>query len=311
MQVLSQRDSRWKYIKLGYGNTTIGDYGCTLVSLSMLAGILPPEANQRLKNVGGFTDYGNKNLIIWSKIHEAIPWLSDGVRGWGYDNNKVSGAIEQSGGCMVEVDGAIIGASKHWVLYVGDKKMNDPWFGTQKDTNYYPATGCSIITKLGEKPEEGDDNMPDTKLLTWTDTKTDDEAIAKLTEHLGEKDGKCAYGMTKDDGYLGSEREKNRVLKAENDELSDDIVVLNERLNNCVDDNVKLIKENKEYEEAIDGLNKTVIELEDENEILKKQLEDCGEQNPIDLEGWEENGLSITTDKDGVVSQVINYKRTI
>ena len=53
IQPLNQRDARWKDIKLGFGNTTIGGYGCTITCVAMLAGLTPDDVNARLKNVNG------------------------------------------------------------------------------------------------------------------------------------------------------------------------------------------------------------------------------------------------------------------
>lgn len=146
---LSQRDSAWKSIKLGFSTTTtIGSHGCTITCVSMLAGITPKETNERLKSVSG---YANTNLIIWSKIKEAIPWLEFVWRGYTYENAKVADAIKQWGGCLVEVDGTPIGGSRHWVLYIGNQKMIDPWDGKEKPTSSYKAIGYATI-KAGEKP---------------------------------------------------------------------------------------------------------------------------------------------------------------
>ena len=65
MTPLSQRDPRWKDIKLGTGSTTIGQEGCLVTCLAMLAGTTPDVVNEELKRVGG---YQNGNLVIWSAL---------------------------------------------------------------------------------------------------------------------------------------------------------------------------------------------------------------------------------------------------
>ena len=92
---LSQRDPRWKDIKLGFGNTTIGFYGCTITSLAMLAGLLPNEVNERLRGVNGYAG-DNKNLIIWAKVKQAIPWLEWEWRGYSYFNDNICGIQEDN-----------------------------------------------------------------------------------------------------------------------------------------------------------------------------------------------------------------------
>ena len=145
MQIYNQRDVRWKDIPLGTGNLTIGEAGCTITSVGMLADITPDEVNIRLLSVGG---YAHTNLIIWSKIKAAIPWLEHEWRGYIYDNDKVSKAIADNGGCLVEVDfdGTPRTSDRHWVTFIGNKKMYDPWTGTEEATSKYPIlTGYSII----------------------------------------------------------------------------------------------------------------------------------------------------------------------
>jgi hypothetical protein len=145
LQIYSQRDPRWANIKLGTGTLTIGQAGCTISCVASLAGITPKEVNERLLKVNG---YANTNLIIWSKVKEAMPWLEWKHRGYTYDNNQVA----QNLPCLVEVDGKRIGAPRHWVLYIGNQKMYDPWYGTEKTTSYYPPVGYAIINRVGNPP---------------------------------------------------------------------------------------------------------------------------------------------------------------
>jgi hypothetical protein len=147
MNILNQRDPLWVNDKLGTSNTTIGGFGCTITCLAMASNLTPPEVNNKLNAVSG---YANGNLVIWSKIVEAIPWLKFEWRGYTYENDKVSEAITKNGFCLVEVDGSRIGGTKHWCLYIGGGQMYDPFYGTQKSTGYYPAIGYAIINKIGE-----------------------------------------------------------------------------------------------------------------------------------------------------------------
>lgn len=148
MTIYNQRDSRWADVKLGFGATTIGSHGCTITCIGMLADLPPDEVNDRLKKVNGF----QKDLVIWSKIKEAIPWLEFEWRGYDYDNAKVLDAISKYKGCLVEVDfdGRISTPNDHhWVLYTGNGQLVDPWTGTQKSTGWYSnPTGYSVIKNL-------------------------------------------------------------------------------------------------------------------------------------------------------------------
>lgn len=152
MTNLSQRDSRWKNIKLGFSKvTTIGSHGCCITAIAMLAGLTPVEVNNRLKAVNGFL----VDLVIWTKIEEAIPWLKFEWRGYSYDNKRVSDSIEKNGGCLVQCDfdNNLTTKERHWVLFTGNKKLNDPWNGkTEPTSKYSEYTGYAVINKIGEKP---------------------------------------------------------------------------------------------------------------------------------------------------------------
>lgn len=147
---LNQRDARWSRVKLGFSNLTIGGYGCTLVSLTMLLNYIerksytPDQVNARLKEKGAFVGA----LMNWSRVSLAYPSLRFVERGRNYSNLKVSSYVYiRKLPVMVEVDGESIGAGHHWVLFIGDRKMNDPWTGKTESTSKYPCTGYSLFQK--------------------------------------------------------------------------------------------------------------------------------------------------------------------
>lgn len=162
-KTLSQRDPKWSSIKLGTSRTTtIGSHGCTITVIAMLADLTPKEVNERLKKVKG---YANTNLVIWSKIEEAIPWLRFTWRGYKYDNAKVLEAIKKNGACLVEVDfdNNARTDGKHWTLFTGNQKQNDPWTGNVTPTNKYSMkTGYATIEVIGNKESE---DMPESNAL--------------------------------------------------------------------------------------------------------------------------------------------------
>jgi hypothetical protein len=143
----SQLDTKWRDETLG-SKGTIGEYGCTITSLANLFSLHghnlnPSQVNQRLKEVSG---YANGNLIIWSKINQAFPFSEFEWRGYSYENDRVTRAISENKGCLVEVDGkAIGGTGKHWVLFLGNKECFDPWTGKVRPTSDFVLTGYSAI----------------------------------------------------------------------------------------------------------------------------------------------------------------------
>ena len=138
---LSQRDRRWKNIKVGIGNLTIGQAGCAITCLAMLSGTTPIVVNNELKRVKG---YAYTNLVIWTKLIKTILKLKFIKRVYKYNNAEVKKNLP----CLVEVNAAKIGAVRHWVLFIGGYKMIDPWTGKIESTKKYPLTGYSIIKKI-------------------------------------------------------------------------------------------------------------------------------------------------------------------
>lgn len=149
MTIVNQRDPKWSNIKLGTSDTTIGGYGCTITSLGYLVGLTPDKVNERMLAVGG---YSQGNLVIWTKIQEAIGVTC--YRYYGWDNTKVLEAITNNGAVLGEVDAAAIGGTgKHWVVLIGNKKVQDPWTGAERPTSDFNFTGYTTVvfdkSKLG------------------------------------------------------------------------------------------------------------------------------------------------------------------
>jgi hypothetical protein len=138
MTPISQRDPKWTNIKLGTSNVTIGTHGCVVTGLAILANTTPDVVNERFLAVDG---YSLGNLVIWDKVKEALPDMYCAKTGWKYDNADVLKNLP----CLVEVDGAPIGASRHWVVYIGNQKMLDPWTGKEESTSKYVPLSYRII----------------------------------------------------------------------------------------------------------------------------------------------------------------------
>jgi hypothetical protein len=160
-EVLSQRDPRWAKKTLGFTRTTIGNFGCTLVALTSWLNrtfglsMTPDQVNQRLKDNKAYSDgvtIGKGNLIVWARVPGAFPDVMTRFkfveRGYNYSNVKVAWQIYvKNNPVLVEVNGAKIGAPRHWVLFIGGQKAMDPWTGKIISTSYYPATGYAIFSK--------------------------------------------------------------------------------------------------------------------------------------------------------------------
>lgn len=136
---LSQHDSRWSNQLLGNSNVTIGGYGCVITCLTMLAGKLNVgETNDLFKQKKVYLD---PNLVIWGKVPDVYPNLQFVNRYNYYDNNIVSDYVyNKKTPVIVQVDAGPIGSPRtdHYVIYLGDKKLVDPWTGTIRPTSDFP-----------------------------------------------------------------------------------------------------------------------------------------------------------------------------
>lgn len=144
---LSQRDARWGNKYLGFSKLKIFNYGCTITALTMLLNYVEgrsyrvDEVNEKLKVAKAFQGA----LLIWSRVPLAFPILKWVKRAYNYNNADVAWNVYvRKMPVMVEVNGAKIGAPRHWILFKGGGKANDPWTGKEISTSYYPTTGYSI-----------------------------------------------------------------------------------------------------------------------------------------------------------------------
>lgn len=134
----SQQDPRWKNKKLGTSNdATIGDFGCLLVDMVMLANFYgfeetPITLNQKMKQVGGFQGA----FIIPAYLPQALPGMVfknyRQCRNQPAPLNEINAALQRGYPVMVEVDYAPkSGFQNHWVILYEkqgkDYLMRDPW----------------------------------------------------------------------------------------------------------------------------------------------------------------------------------------
>ena len=129
---LSQKDPRWKDIKLGNSNLTIGSDGCLDTCFAMAFGVRPDEFNARMKEVGGFTGA----RIYWQMVKKAYPdseYLKY-IECWYIPAplNEIDALLARGVPVMVQVDynPKTTYIDQHWVLIIGkngnDYIANDP-----------------------------------------------------------------------------------------------------------------------------------------------------------------------------------------
>lgn len=146
--------------KLGFSKYTIASHGCTLTCLTMLYNYVtgkmytPAHINDKLKTLGNYDPRTNTKgafqgaLLVWSNVFRVLPELKFVARYYNYNNLVASEYVYlKKMPVMAEVNGAKIGASKHWCLLLGDKKMADPWTGRVETTAKYPLTGLGLYKR--------------------------------------------------------------------------------------------------------------------------------------------------------------------
>ena len=163
----NQRDPRWAEIGLGDGSTTIGASGCTVSAIGDVLGVTPDVVNEKLKAVKGFSGAE----VIWEKIPEAFPGTTIN-RVWSYDNTDVLNHVPN---VIVEVPAAPIGGNgKHWVNYIGNHQLKDPWTGTVRPTSDFPnPTGYCVITPGQPQPQQVSVDSPTFEQLVSKSSKYD------------------------------------------------------------------------------------------------------------------------------------------
>lgn len=134
LQLLSQRDPRWRDVRLGFSQLTIGGYGCFLTCLAILTGKTPIEVNDILRAANAFGG-PDRSLIISERAAIALGLDYSGIE---YDINKEPDWFPN----IKEVDmSPAPGKQQHFVVRIKDgakKFILDPWDGKQKAISAYP-----------------------------------------------------------------------------------------------------------------------------------------------------------------------------
>lgn len=146
--IYSQKDSRWKNIKLGFGKYTIGSDGCFLTCLSMMVNKAPDVVNEILKKAGAFSG----SLIISDKAAKALGLQL--LKG----NSNIPGKMTNINympdwsPSIKEVDYNSKTANKeqHFVLRIiedGKRFIIDPLGGIKREINYYRFLSYRLFIK--------------------------------------------------------------------------------------------------------------------------------------------------------------------
>jgi len=121
----SQKNPAWKSIKLGTCNDTIGQSGCYITALGILADKTPPEVNQILKDNGGYT---NGCLVNAARAAELL----------GLEYNGITKEY-QNEVCIAETDHyKSSGVPQHFFVWLGRaSRIIDTLTGLEMDNPYH------------------------------------------------------------------------------------------------------------------------------------------------------------------------------
>jgi ABC-type bacteriocin/lantibiotic exporter with double-glycine peptidase domain len=147
MIYLSQRDPSYSQKKIGETNLTLGRWGCTICSISMLSDyfkcFLSPE-----RFAVQYDWFTNEGLIIWNKIK--LDKMEFVIRRYGRNDSEIQKSLYHFDKAVIlEVDHC------HWVvaarktLFGNNYVIIDPWDGKKKNVfpTYKAITGSAHFAR--------------------------------------------------------------------------------------------------------------------------------------------------------------------
>ena len=117
MQILSQNDPRWKYTILGTSRSTIGQEGCAITCVAMLAGTTPDQVNAKMPFIEG-------NLLVWNTVASQ----------WGLETHNP--IMDSSPAFYPTIAHVKLSGYDHYVVVDADGTQYDPWDGTIQKNKY-------------------------------------------------------------------------------------------------------------------------------------------------------------------------------
>jgi len=131
---LEQDDPRWKNVKMGKSNSTIGSYGCLITDLSMLSywygGFFTPEEIAKKAN------FTNEGYYIWSSGDLFLPFDFK-YRYYTRDIEKIKSILFSDDNAVV-VRVSAYGAY-HWLAVIGYDQVSKEFIGAD------PLTGDKVF----------------------------------------------------------------------------------------------------------------------------------------------------------------------
>lgn len=243
---------------VGFGNSPCSVVGCTISVIGDVLGVTPDVVNEKLKSVQGFSG----SLVIWAKIEEAFPGVKIN-RVWSYNNDDVLAHVPN---VIVEVPATPIGGTgSHWVNYIGNHQLKDPWTGTIRPTSDFPnPTGyCTFDLTNYQKPQDQQaliDQLRKERDDNWNLYQADEETIKNLNATIKDKNIKLDSLNTQ----LSSLRGDSANLSEQNKSLSDQTKQLTEEATTLKDELNQAKQDRTTYMNEIQSMNKKMANMQKE-----------------------------------------------
>ncbi len=126
--LLCQRDPRWAQVNLGASTLTVGRYGCTTTSMSMLTSyfgtIIFPDAIAKI-----ITNYTPDGLVLWQNL--SFPQMKFEKRLTERNDVEILKSLQDPNRAVI----LNVSHGSHWIvairktLFGGDFVCADPWTG--------------------------------------------------------------------------------------------------------------------------------------------------------------------------------------
>lgn len=149
--IYSQRDPQWASLTLGTGATTIGQEGCLMTCAAQMltecGTIMRPDAlNSWLKSNSGFTQGNHFIFASIDKLNAVKFRMLGNCVNVPAPMSALEAAIKSGAYIIVQVDFVPGGSiQQHWVLYRGDGKITDPWYGDDAAITRYGKDAATAI----------------------------------------------------------------------------------------------------------------------------------------------------------------------
>ena len=308
----TQRDPRWKNIRMGFGTVTIGNYGCYLTSL--VNGMntkgytyTPKTLNQLLKDEKLWTG-ATRNYIDVSSLKFELPKIFTGfIRKEPWDDmNYLKLQLKAGAVILGKVSARGIGGSgTHFVLITGiegkDAIIHDPWTGEHQPVkNRYSKYGNILGLRIFGVKEP----VVEKKLSLNDDISSEYEEILKLKSYSWYDKHWTWKQLLQACSKAFKNKETIKTLKEGKKALEDKLEANKTYTRDLTVQSRRAVEKSIRLEEELEELRDNAADLLDYQEkmdAVELELKECREQNS--------HYLAQSTVADGIIIVINAIKK--